>query len=310
MSLVVPSAMLYDSRAILEASLYFSAITVVAYDYCLTIGGEVQYIWRTTTSFVNILFYAHRYCALCGIVLIILDWVQPESWLTGSSEGCDIVMLLLVIANCAIMTSATIFAAVRVYAIFDRSKMLFLVTSLVGLVNPVLTGYTMLGLESQTQKSVASQAFCGSSPSVKSASWITGARGSSLAADGLLLALTWIKTRNSAQNGRAEGVRPHLSQTLLQDTAFYFGFLFIVNVIGIATGHLSDFWMVTALWTPALTSILMSRLLLDLREASDMDVNNDNDEYISLSKTCSEVMFVTHEVDHRSVASNISPSYC
>lgn len=39
----------------------------------------------------------------------------------------------------------------------------------------------------------------------------------------------------------------------------------------------------------------MSRLLLDLREASDMDVNNDNDEYISLSKTCSEVMFVTHE---------------
>ncbi|EED80563.1 predicted protein [Postia placenta Mad-698-R] len=232
--------MLYDSRAILEASLYFSAI-----------------------------------------ILIILDWVQPESWLTGSSEGCDIVMLLLVIANCAIMTSATIFAAVRVYAIFDRSKMLFLVTSLVGLVNPVLTGYTMLGLESQTQKSVASQAFCGSSPSVKSASWITGARGSSLAADGLLLALTWIKTRNSAQNGRAEGVRPHLSQTLLQDS--------------IATGHLSDFWMVTALWTPALTSILMSRLLLDLREASDMDVNNDNDEYISLSKTCSEVMFVTHE---------------
>lgn len=164
-------------------------------------------------------------------------------------------MLLLVIANCAIMTSAAIFAAVRVYAIFDRSKMLFLVTSLVGLVNPVLTGYTMLGLESQTQKSVASQAFCGSSPSVKSASC------------------------------KYPPLVDLHARTL-------------------------QFWMVTALWTPALTSILMSRLLLDLREASDMDVNNDNDEYISLSKTCSEVMFVTHEVDHKSVASNISPSYC
>ncbi|TFY56865.1 hypothetical protein EVJ58_g7378 [Rhodofomes roseus] len=105
-----------------------------------------------------------------------------------------------------------------------------------------------------------------------------GARAASILSDGLVLALTAIKTFNRARGADLiTGKGPIIKQILLRDTVLCFGLLCIVNVVGIATGHLDQFIEVLQVWTATLTSILLSRLALDLREASAAEEGNSGE---------------------------------
>ncbi|KZT04435.1 uncharacterized protein LAESUDRAFT_761006 [Laetiporus sulphureus 93-53] len=68
---------------------------------------------------------------------------------------------------------------------------------------------------------------------------------------------------------------PSLTDILLRDTAICFAFLCVVNVIGIATGRLPEFIDIWQTWTAILTSVLLSRLALDLREVSATEFNTE-----------------------------------
>jgi len=94
------------------------------------------------------------------------------------------------------------------------------------------------------------------------------ARASSLVSDILALGLTCMKTlRKGGPVILPINSRTSLSDVLLKDTAFCFGLLCIITVIGIGTSRLTEFIEVWATWTCILTSVLLSRLALDLREA-------------------------------------------
>ncbi|KAH9928654.1 uncharacterized protein B0H18DRAFT_999924, partial [Fomitopsis serialis] len=80
-------------------------------------------------------------------------------------------------------------------------------------------------------------------------------KAASLVSDGLVLALTALKTLNGMRGADIVTHKgPIIRHILLQD-------------IGIATGHLDEYIWILQNWTATLTSVLLSRLALDLREA-------------------------------------------
>lgn len=87
----------------------------------------------------------------------------------------------------------------------------------------------------------------------------------SLAFDIIIVTLTYAKLQGAFRDRRPLG---QLRVTLVRDTILYFGLLLPVNIIGIAVGHIDGLILPMSTWIEALTCILLSRLLLDLRAVS------------------------------------------
>lgn len=81
----------------LQSMLYFSATgtphwkflpcsklrypsALCCYDYCLTLGDEIQYVWRNKPSISTILFCGFRYPAVVNTVFMILGLHAWLSW--------------------------------------------------------------------------------------------------------------------------------------------------------------------------------------------------------------------------------------
>lgn len=60
------------------------SIAILFYDYFLTLGREVDYIWKKKLSFVSILFYCYRYAAILSWPAIFFVTRPPLSWASHS----------------------------------------------------------------------------------------------------------------------------------------------------------------------------------------------------------------------------------
>ncbi|KAI0674491.1 hypothetical protein C8Q78DRAFT_598927 [Trametes maxima] len=65
---------------------YFVPLTVICYDFVLTLGRERQHIWRRGFSRSVLLFYAARYSALSNALFVVLDLTH---WPTMSDSLWD-----------------------------------------------------------------------------------------------------------------------------------------------------------------------------------------------------------------------------
>ncbi|KAI0729308.1 hypothetical protein C8Q72DRAFT_310691 [Fomitopsis betulina] len=104
------------------------------------------------------------------------------------------------------------------------------------------------------------------------------ARSSSILFDGSIMVLTWMKTKYQRDIDPENARYFQLSTILLRDTLYYFSVLFIVNVIGLAIGLTQNLYDITEVWIPALTSVILSRLLLNLRETTEASDSSDGDD--------------------------------
>ncbi|KZT04436.1 uncharacterized protein LAESUDRAFT_657844, partial [Laetiporus sulphureus 93-53] len=91
------------------------------YDYILTLDREIKFIWKADLSLATSLFYAFRYAALSNTIIVLLicsfcDWYMKRD-----------------------LTIWTVFAALRVYAIFSRNKWMFGLVLLSGMINPAIS---------------------------------------------------------------------------------------------------------------------------------------------------------------------------
>ncbi|PCH40194.1 hypothetical protein WOLCODRAFT_67179, partial [Wolfiporia cocos MD-104 SS10] len=85
------------------------------YDYLLTLDREIKFIWKADLSFATVLFYSSRYPIVFNAILEILirvawDWQNVE----------------------------VPFASLRVYAMYGRSKWLFVVVLFISLLGPIV----------------------------------------------------------------------------------------------------------------------------------------------------------------------------
>ncbi|OBZ67946.1 hypothetical protein A0H81_12106 [Grifola frondosa] len=64
-----------DEKTIIS-TLYYTATALFCYDYILTFGSEVQFMWRSKLSIAAIVFYVVRYAALFNTLFTILETLQ------------------------------------------------------------------------------------------------------------------------------------------------------------------------------------------------------------------------------------------
>ncbi|KAH9836385.1 uncharacterized protein C8Q71DRAFT_858367 [Rhodofomes roseus] len=291
-----------------ENFLYFSATTLCCYDWCLTLGREIDLIWKSEQSLVTILFYGLRYPAVLNTVIELLSRITWRSWqsnarfavallapyrsqyqLNESSYSCAILLRTQVAFAAIILTSAAVFASLRIYAVFDRNRWIAIAVLLLGLIypfivvfvfsysTPVVSGF--LGYQVCTIGTAGGDA----TDDVDWSTWahfMMGARAAALLSDGLVMVLTAFKTFRIKTRTSVTSRGRMVTDIMLRDTLLYFTLLCIVNITGIATGHMNitigglyctcEFIEVWQLWSTILTSVLLTRLTLDLRDAGPL----------------------------------------
>lgn len=127
------------SHSDLEARLYFAAVALVFYDYFLTFPDEVRYLWKAKQSSTVFLVHGLRYIALsCAIVIIVS---------TQLYQGCVVILRIPMAISIAIFLDAALFAALRIYAIYDLSRWRFAIILVIGLLNPIFLLYSYIHIE-------------------------------------------------------------------------------------------------------------------------------------------------------------------
>ncbi|KZT07035.1 uncharacterized protein LAESUDRAFT_725373 [Laetiporus sulphureus 93-53] len=223
--------------------LYFSAASLVLYDYALTIGDEYCYMWSTRISFASGLYYALRYSAVmiaCASIISTITYASWPGWLVSLHLTFSILA----------------FVALRMYAIYDRNKLVYAFVLSLSLVNPILTMYSFVVIIPQVQPLPDNQNTCLYNTRISER--VIGGRAASICADVVVLLLTWWRMRphSGADKRRLHGL-------MLMDSTI----LTIVNAVSIAVSHVDtiSFTEPFTIWAAMMTSILLSRLTLNLR---------------------------------------------
>ncbi|KAI0725499.1 hypothetical protein C8Q72DRAFT_888610 [Fomitopsis betulina] len=275
--------------------MYFSATALYVYDYLLTLDREIKYFWKAKQSFGTILFYFYRYPALVNVLFEVLSRMRAPWQTAGRSVVLGSWTRSQMALDGIILVSTAIFASVRVYALFHRKWWAFTVVLVTALINPVILFYlftrSVPSIGTVEGFSSCTLALAGSTDSYETyvlaslryryaltptaSTGMIAARVAALLADSCVLVLTGIQTRQIGKSTGSDseedsmlGLKQSLKGTLLQGTVKTFTLLCLINVIGIATGRLDEFLEIWTLWTAILTSILISRLSLDLREVN------------------------------------------
>ncbi|PIL23157.1 hypothetical protein GSI_14466 [Ganoderma sinense ZZ0214-1] len=277
----MPTVALEQLRPVLESAdvaffISVASTALVFYEYAITFDLELQQIWGRNISGVVVLFALTRYITLLHRILVILSLSSLHSL-----DTCWVITWLQVFISTIVIIVLSAIAAIRVYALWNRDWRLLVVLLLAGL----FPAATNLYFRSATAVFIAPSKFftCQSVPTATAAATYKNlsiaTRVVSIFVDGLVVVFTWIKTHRVYVLTRKLAFRTNYSALLLRDGTLYFLAVVILNVTAIVyvtnigSNLLNDI-IVT------LTSILMSRFLLNLR---DQRAQNERESAIRTS---------------------------
>lgn len=110
------------NRHIINAERYLSAValSILVYDYLLTFGDEVQYIWRRPISNIKVLYIVLRYSVLVAEVV----YFQALSGLTThlTHNFCVGSLIVVALVGSMALVLANYIMLIRVYTLWDHRK--------------------------------------------------------------------------------------------------------------------------------------------------------------------------------------------
>jgi len=244
----------------LHAGLYFqiAAFVMLIYDHFLTFSDEVERIWKQKITGASILFFINRYVTPLEFIVIINAFQDPK-W---TKQACHHFVKFEGAATVALVAICELVMILRVYALYGRSTLVIvpllcllavqISTSSVGLhtgfavpLPPGVTGCILTG---------TSRLF--------SAVWVAP-----LVTDSCIFILTLWKTRQYILDSR----RSPTLDLFLRDGAMYFFIIFGANLLNTLIYFLApgDLKAVGASFSQLITSVMISRLVLNLRSLSE-----------------------------------------
>ncbi|EMD37038.1 hypothetical protein CERSUDRAFT_124023 [Gelatoporia subvermispora B] len=223
-------------------------VALVVYDHMITFSRETEFIWGRKISSVTILFYLNRW--------LNLAWAVADT--AENMSGLSVLR--------------AVFSAVRMYAISTGNWLLSVVVLALNLV-PIATNIDTwtdglpkygafvtqtFGIQAVPVIGVECSAGTSLSPSVTS-------EACAIAADVLLLVVTWYKTYALKREASRNNVEVPLASMLLRDGTVYF------LIVGFDTGVFE--FAISNFGTP-LSAIIISHFLLNLRQVADWVVES------------------------------------
>ncbi|RPD53396.1 hypothetical protein L227DRAFT_581421 [Lentinus tigrinus ALCF2SS1-6] len=242
-----------------------AATVFMFYDFLITTGREVEAFWRRPVTAASILFFANKYISILNHILV---FVTP---LPQNDKSCTQIVLAGFVVELAQYIPWGAFSAMRTLAL-SRSRILAAIIaalfSVPFIVNFYLFRYKMDGKVDPLFGCQMHQDI--HVPHSVTLKLTAMSRSSLILADIILIIITWwtIPRRHAI---RCE-TRFLLARVLLLDGTVYFILLLILNSLHITFTLLSIFGTggssnMTA-FTEPVTTVLTSRFLLDIQEAS------------------------------------------
>ncbi|KAF9051461.1 hypothetical protein BJ165DRAFT_889726 [Panaeolus papilionaceus] len=243
----------------LLAGKYFqgASYAMLVYDHLLTLDEEVERIWKQKFSGATILFLLNRYGTLLSFIVVI-DAFVDSGW---TKQDCHRFVMYEGAQTIALVGICELIMILRVYALYGRSifviapLLLLLSAQIIMSVVGIHTGWAV-----PLPSGLTGCILDGTSvifPSI----WV-----SPLITDSCIFGLTLWRTRSYILS-RSRSTP--IMQIFLRDGTLYFFAIFSANFINFLAFILapSDLKAVGASFSQIITSLMVSRLVLNLRAA-------------------------------------------
>ncbi|KAF9040757.1 hypothetical protein BJ165DRAFT_1596203 [Panaeolus papilionaceus] len=253
----------------LHAGKYFqtASFVMLVYDHMLTFSDEVDRIWKQKISGASILFLINRYITPLQVI-VIMDAFDDPSW---TRAVCDRFVVFEGASTAGLVAVCELIMILRVYALYERSNVLLalllvlwtlqLVFSMVG----VFTGQPVPLPPSVTGCILTSRSL-----------WFSFLWSTPLVTDFIIFFLTIWRTRRYIRGTNLKSL-PTI-HVLVRDGALYFFAIFSANLMNTLIYFAvpqEDLKAIGATFSKLITSVMISRLVLNLRslssEAQDQD---------------------------------------
>lgn len=297
-----------------------AALALFAYDYLLTVGDEIQYIWPDRLTLVKTLFFINRYV---GIVNIPVDILTTVPFRNKTDTSCVYLERTQMIFNVLMSASLAIFFAIRTHAMYSHTRWVFMITLVLGLSSSIITAYIFSDLipvnfEQSDWPFVHTpywMSYCSFGTNHWTIQqflfWMAGARIASILADTVVLVFT---LRKALESRRLAGKTVSMQSLSMMDFvvrhgALYFLVALLLNLAGFIV-CLSNpdptIENIMLVWISIITSILMSRFIISLK--ANYSTPDPNDKTIGDFDT--HGFFITTATMYGTVDQSSGPRGC
>ncbi|KAF9549075.1 hypothetical protein CPC08DRAFT_699538 [Agrocybe pediades] len=264
--------------------LHLFAITFFYYDHCITIGQEVEYLWKRNKKQSSYWFFANRYIPFfTNLAITILGFIN----LTPEGHSCRRYTLFRQVFLIVNQVLVSVLLTLRIYALYGCSMRIltFMVGS--GMILIGISCWTLFG-QQNPHSSEGVVGGCHIGMARETAFRIAGAWEALFVYDSIIFTLTILKTWKARREHRITGVTIPLISLILRDGAIYFAVMALCNFANILTFYFGGTFLRGGLSTfsSAISVTMMTRLMLNLHETADEGIfttraTNTNMDYAS-----------------------------
>ncbi|EIW64011.1 uncharacterized protein TRAVEDRAFT_67927 [Trametes versicolor FP-101664 SS1] len=255
----------------------FAAFALLAYEYVITFDREVRLVWGGGVTGANTLFVLNRYWLFFQYV------TQVVTTYPISQTSCTVVGYMVIVGNGGPPFIWAVFSTLRGYALSGRKWWVAILIFAFFLPDIVLTAIYYSRL---VPIAVEPPFNCLLASNLPEATWIQftiASRVCLIVGDLIVLIVTWHSTFGITRAARVANIRMSLTTAILKDGTLYFACLLILNVVNIIVNAVPNSSAVSAFQDPV-TSILVSRFLLNLRDTLGGDVHDTRPSFVASTR--------------------------
>ncbi|KAF5324247.1 hypothetical protein D9619_011401 [Psilocybe cf. subviscida] len=246
--------------------LHVFAVSFLFYDHAITLGDEVEYLWKRPKTRSTLWFFVTRYMGLFGNIAVTI-----LAFTSMSSASCKRYSLYRQILLVATQVVVCILLTLRIYALYGCSSRILAFMLASGL---VLLGISSWSLFGQKIVDAPQAAGCHTGLGFKTSIRIAAAWEALLVYDCIIFGLTIFKTWTARLDHAITGINIPLITLLLRDGAIYFVVLAFCNLSNILTFYVAGPFMRGGLSTFAscISLTMICRLMLNLHRTADSGI--------------------------------------
>ncbi|KAI0723887.1 hypothetical protein C8T65DRAFT_627788 [Cerioporus squamosus] len=257
-----------------ETSCYVAAVGLLLHETCITLDREVRHVWRRKLSAASWIYLLNRYLVLS---LYLVNLAVSLGASDASVQSCGVLIRASQVLSILPYIVWAAFSGLRVYAIVSPGWHVSILVVFLSLV-PVGT-YIFRDIHETALRSPFSGKCTTSAtyPFELDARLTAIGRACLILSDMLVLSVTWRKTYGIVRLASKHSVNSSFSVTtvLLRDGSAYFAIWTILNTIHIVGTYVQAVEYIT-IFTDAVTSILVSRFILNLRDAASCTAHDQH----------------------------------
>ncbi|EKM60225.1 uncharacterized protein PHACADRAFT_246073 [Phanerochaete carnosa HHB-10118-sp] len=262
----------------------YSLLGLAVYEYVITLNQEIAAVWRRKLTATSLLLLTIRWLMVLNPFLSAALPAERQVW-------CTPYYIVITFVYLTVTFLISVFSALRVYALWQGSRMKYAFTAIVLTLGIIPLGTNIFHAVRTSITYVDGQQLAGCStftniPPKLTTELLFLTRCSLIASDVIVLVLTWTKSFAHWRQMRRFKLTSSISSVLLRDGTLYFLALLgmsILQLLTYSTSLVGDGTYATG-FIQYLPPLLVQRFILNLRQHdynAQASENNSDAQHVS-----------------------------